>query len=117
MRELLKVMARNQALDIFRSEHRQRRNASRQVEFPEEGLADANTPSPQARLERLELIEQLLQSSSFDQQVLRRLMSGQPLSEIAAELGTSVKTIRRHYSFIQNLRRRMDSAEKYGDHK
>jgi RNA polymerase sigma factor (sigma-70 family) len=109
--ELLKVIARNQAYDALRSEHRARRDIQRQVDFPEEGIAQTETFSPHARLEQSELIEQLMATlDSFDREVLRGLMAGQSLNEIAAKLDTSVKTIRRHHRHIQTVRDQIDIA-------
>jgi RNA polymerase sigma factor (sigma-70 family) len=108
---LLKTIARNSAKDLLRREHRQRRDTRRRVAWPDEEIASSETVSPQSRLERQELVEALLDLlEPFDRQLLERLIAGDSLEEIAGKVGKSVKTIRRHHRFIQELADGIEAA-------
>jgi RNA polymerase sigma factor (sigma-70 family) len=102
LRSLLAVMTRNRCADLLRRHHRRHGDARWQGRVPgDEGLADSG-PTPEASVEWQDLIEYLLKRlDPFDQKVLWLLLDGRTPTEIARELGTSARTVHRHYHKIR----------------
>jgi RNA polymerase sigma-70 factor (ECF subfamily) len=91
---LLAAITLNKARNRQKFHHRMRRDRSRQTSLADRDPLQSG-PAPDDAVILKELVEQLVQSfeSKRRQQILRLLLEGQPISEIASQLDISERTV------------------------